>query len=71
MNSKAVERHASALKGFLMTSWIKGDEWKRMKDDIISLTSSMDGLCCKSSKQTKQDREFKYAYIDCWGFSAC
>ena len=40
MDAKILKQHATALKEFLLTSWIKHERWKQMYQGLEVLSSS-------------------------------
>lgn len=42
MDAKALRLHATSLKEFLMSSWIKRDQWKKMYESLHLLVSSIE-----------------------------
>ena len=59
MDVQSLKGYASSLRGFLLTSWMKDDSWKLMKEEILSFTSSLEGyaahLVAKRKKLTEED----------------
>ncbi len=55
MESSTIRHHASSLKEFLMSSWIKGDTWHTMKTAITKLTTHLEGYVDRylARKRTK------------------
>lgn len=56
LDVQSLKYHASSLRGFLLSSWMKDDSWKTMREDVMKLSSSLEGyvalLVSKRKKPT-------------------
>lgn len=55
MEYQSLKGHASS--GFLLTSWMKRESWKLMKEDILSFASSLEGYAVHVATKRQKHTE--------------